>query len=138
MGSLPISAPDLPDDYQAERGCGGAMRHVSRLSDSELGAAIAYRRAVCPLSGAEIDEWAGKLKGAGGERRLQKLVTFWFAQASFLASVTEAYEEGRVRDFVNRRLAQGGFTQRYRFAEAFPSCRQVVAGNRRAAHHDPL
>jgi hypothetical protein len=56
---------------------------------------------------ALIAEWAGKLKGAGGERRLQKLVTFWFAQASFLASVTEAYEEGRVRDFVNRRLAQG-------------------------------
>jgi hypothetical protein len=88
------------------------MQHVSgrrsyRLSDSELAAAIAYRRAVCPLSGAEISGWARELGGAGGERRLQKLVTFWFAQASFLAGGTEAYEHGRIRDFVNRRLAQG-------------------------------
>jgi hypothetical protein len=51
---------------------------------------------------------ARKLEGAGvdGERRLQTLLTYWFHQASSFFRVTEAHEEGRVRDFVNRRLAQ--------------------------------
>jgi hypothetical protein len=64
--------------------------------------------AVCPLSGDEITLWARKLEGAGvdGERRLQTLVTYWFHQASSFFGVTEAHEKGRVRDFVNRRLAQ--------------------------------
>ncbi len=80
-----------------------------RLSEAELAAAIGYRGAVCPLSPSEITDWAGRLGGAGAnrERRLRNLVTYWFAQASLFSGVKQASEEGRVRGFVNRRLAQG-------------------------------
>jgi hypothetical protein len=91
------------------------VRHVGnrkprtrrRLSESQLAIEVERIGAVCPLSEDEITVWARKLGGAGadGERRLQTLVTYWFAQASSFYSVTQSYEEGRVRDFVNR--AQG-------------------------------
>ena len=70
------------------------MRHVSGqrsdarrgLSESELLAAISYRGLVCPLLDDEISVWARKLGGAGAghERWLQNLVTYWFAQALFI------------------------------------------------------
>jgi hypothetical protein len=93
------------------------VRHVGyrkpytrrQLSESQLAIEVERVGAGCPLSGDEITEWARKLKGAGvgGERRLQTLVTYWFHQASSFFCVEEAREEGRDRDFVKRRVAQG-------------------------------
>jgi hypothetical protein len=81
------------------------VRHVTdrkprprrRLSDSQLALEVERMGAVCPLSPAEITEWARKLKGAGVdvERGLQNLITYWFAQAS-----------SEVRHFVHRGLDQ--------------------------------
>jgi hypothetical protein len=102
------------------------VRHVSnrkphprrRLSESQLATEVERMGAACPLSGDEITVWAGKLEGAGadGEGRLQTLVTYWFHQASSFFELTEGHEEARVRDFVNRRLAQGDSPD----AEALP------------------
>jgi hypothetical protein len=89
---------------------GNRKPHSRRhLSESQLAIEVERMGAVSPLSTDEITVWAQKLNGAGvdGERRLQTLVTYWFHQASSFSCVHEAREEGRVRDFVKRRVAQG-------------------------------
>jgi hypothetical protein len=89
---------------------GNRKPHSRRqLSESQLAIEVERMGAVCPLSTDEITVWAQKLNGAGvdGERRLQTLVTYWFHQASSFVCVDKAHEEGRVRDFVKQRVAQG-------------------------------
>src|SRR5271168_1407495 len=71
--------------------------------------AIEERHAICPLSAAEITSWTKKLKlpGAMNEQRLQRLITYWYAQATSLLSLEAAYKDSRARDYVERRLALG-------------------------------
>jgi hypothetical protein len=80
-----------------------------QLSDSEVALEIERVGAECPLSPAEITEWAKKLKSAGVDRetRLRNLVTYWFHQASSLSRIWRAADEVRVRHYFKFRLENG-------------------------------
>ena len=41
------------------------------------------------------------------DQHLQRLITYWYAQATSLLSVEASYKDARVRDYVERRLALG-------------------------------
>lgn len=80
-----------------------------RLPDHQLALEVERVGAVCPLSPGEITEWARKLgrAGAGHERRLQTIITYWFHQAKSFFRVWQAADAARVREYIEYRIEQG-------------------------------
>jgi hypothetical protein len=73
-----------------------------KLSEIDLTAAIAEE--ICPLSPEEITQWASCLGQAGvdGERKLNNLVTYWFAHARSFSRQTQETDPTRVSRQIER------------------------------------